>query len=125
MQGAKLCAMLATGAALAGCAAAPVAPPTVTVPALATRTGLERVMGHDAAALVQLFGQPEADLREGTARKLQFVGPSCVLDAYLYPKNDRDPKDRAQPLVTHIDARLPDGGPVDRAICIAALSRRR
>lgn len=117
-------AMILTGGLLiAGCtttggvappAAAPIAPTT-----LYGRVGLERVIGRDAGALIALFGQPEADLREGAARKLQFVGRECVLDAYLYPKGS------AAPVVTYLDTRLPDGGEIDRAACVAALSRRK
>ncbi|WP_174298914.1 hypothetical protein, partial [Sphingomonas bacterium] len=81
-------------------------------------TGLERVIGQDAAGLTQLFGPPDADLREGTARRLQFSGPICVLDTYLYPGT------RAEPTVTYLDAREPDGSPIDRASCVAALTRR-
>ena len=64
--------------------------------------GLERVLGQDAAGLVRLFGQPDADVREQSARKLQFQGPICVLDAYLYPKDGREP------VVTYLDAREPE-----------------
>lgn len=81
--------------------------------------GLERVIGKSAAQLVALFGPADLDGREGQARKLQFVGPACVLDTYLYP-----PKDGAEPVTTYIDARLPSGEDIDRASCIAALSRR-
>jgi hypothetical protein len=42
-----------------------------------------------------------------------------VLDAYLYPQ-----RERGEPVVTHVDARLPDGRDVDRDSCIAALRRR-
>ena len=45
---------------------------------------LDRVMGKDARALVQLFGQPVQDVLEGTARKLQFASNDCILDIYLY-----------------------------------------
>ncbi len=83
-----------------------------------TTAGLERVLGQDAAGLTQLFGQPDADIREGTARKLQFAGPICVLDAYLYPKGSEPPR------VTYLDAREPDGSTIDRASCVAALTRR-
>ncbi len=83
-----------------------------------TASGLERVVGQDAAALTRLFGQPDAEVREGTARKLQFVGPICILDAYLYPHGSEPPQ------VTWIDARQPDGSPIDRGSCVAALSRR-
>lgn len=80
--------------------------------------GLERVMGQDAAQLTRLFGQADAEAREGDARKLQYVGRFCVLDAYLYPKAGGTPR------VTWIDAREPDGSPIDRASCVAALTRR-
>ena len=80
--------------------------------------GLERVIGEDATGLARLFGAPNAEVREGAARKLQFAGPICVLDAYLYPK------DNAAPRVTWLDARQPDGSPIDRASCVAALTRR-
>ena len=83
-----------------------------------TPVGLERVLGQNAAGLTRLFGQPDAEVREGTARKLQFTGPICVLDAYLYPK------DVAEPRVTWLDARQPDGSSIDRASCVAALTRR-
>lgn len=107
-------------AGLAGCAAPSVAPPPVsrTVAAAYPTIGLERVVGQNAAGLVQLLGAPNADVREGPARKLQFVGPICVLDAYLYPKGN------AEPRVTYVDAREPDGSSIDRASCLAALTRR-
>jgi hypothetical protein len=84
------------------------------------RRGLDDVMGHDARALVALFGNPALDVREGRARKLQFLGPACVLDAYLYPPRGGG----GEPVVTHVDARLPDGRDTDRGGCIALLSRR-
>ena len=105
---------------LGGCAAAgggPVRPPRV--PLTYGTAGLERVTGQTAAALTQLFGQPDADVREGTARKLQFQSGICVLDAYLYP-----PSAGAEPRVTYLDAREPDGSTIDRASCVAALTRR-
>lgn len=105
--------------ALAACAApATRAPTTAAVPAY-SGIGLERVVGQDAAGLVRLFGDPDADVREGTGRKLQFGSAICVLDAYLYPK------DGAEPRVTWLDAREPDGSAIDRASCVAALTRRR
>jgi len=104
---------------LTGCAAGTSGPRSApAVVATYPTVGLERVLGQNAAGLVQLFGQPDADVREGTARKLQFAGPICVLDAYLYPK------DRAEPRVTYLDAREPDGSSIDRASCVAALTRR-
>jgi hypothetical protein len=101
---------------LAGCVSAPPGarelPPT---PPVISTAGLERVLGHDAKSLVALFGEPELDVREGAGRKLQFVGPICVLDTYLYPKGQHEP------VVTYVDARQPDGRDIDRASCVAAL----
>jgi hypothetical protein len=88
-------------------------------PPVPHRRGLDDVMGRDARALAALFGAPALDVREGPARKLQFLGPACVLDAYLYP-----PRGGGEPVVTHVDARLPDGRDTDRGGCIALLSRR-
>ena len=79
--------------------------------------GVEGVIGNDAAGLIRQFGKPRLDIIEGDARKLQFSGTACVLDAYLYP-----PVAGKEPLATYIDARRPsDGQDVDRAACIAAL----
>lgn len=91
----------------------PVRPPTYSV------AGLESVMGRTARILEGMFGRPDLDVREGTARKLQFISPVCVLDTYLYP-----PRGGGDPIVTYVDARLPDGRDMDRASCVAALSRR-
>ena len=104
-------------------ACGPSSPPPATLPAPPVRPlygplGLERVLGHDAGSLVALFGKPDADIVEGSARKLQFTGPICVLDAYLYPRGS------TAPVVTHVDARQTDGRPIDRASCVAALTRR-
>jgi len=104
---------------IAGCVEKPpqaTAPPR---PAPTAQGGLERVMGQTAQVLRALFGEPDLDVREGTARKLQFVSGICVLDAYLYP-----PAAGREPTVRYIDSRLPNGDDFDRASCIAALSRR-
>ena len=74
----------------------------------------------DADALIALFGQPRLDRREGAARVLQFTGRDCTLDAYLYP-----PRERAEQIVTHVDARRgSDGADMDADQCVAALRRR-
>ena len=91
-----------------------------TPPPVRVDMGLDRVMGHDARALIALFGNPDQDMREPPARKLQYASTVCVLDAYLYP-----PAAGREPVVTHIDARSPAGDDIDRASCIAALSRRK
>ena len=113
--------LLLAGCASTGTEAPPVAPAPRTVqrPPPLTSTGLESVLGRTARALEALLGRPVLDVREGTARKLQFAGPACVLDAYLYP-----PAAGGEPIVTHLDARLPDGRDLDRASCVAALTRR-
>lgn len=106
-------------ALLSGCAtAAGTRAPAARVPIPYTSAGLERVIGQDAAGLTRLLGQPDADVREGNARKLQFQSDICVLDTYLYPKGS------AEPRVTYVDARQPDGRAIDRASCVAALTRR-
>jgi len=108
---------------LSACAPATVqnalGPPNVT-PLVATPTGLNGVMGQSAAILTRQFGSPELDVREGEARKLQFAGAACVLDAYLYPSAQG-----REPIVTHVDARLPDGRDMDKASCVAALQAGR
>ncbi|WP_326525210.1 hypothetical protein [Sphingomonas sp.] len=109
---------------LAACATAPAAvKPAPHIPLPTQRpistVGLERVMGQTARGLSQAFGTPDADVVEGAGRKLQFGSRICVLDAYLYPKDGR-----GEPVVTHVDARQRDGSTIDRASCVAALSRR-
>ncbi|KQN93737.1 hypothetical protein ASE95_02075 [Sphingomonas sp. Leaf231] len=106
---------------LGGCATTSVPRPTVSraIPVALPTLGLEAVMGQNAAHLTQTFGQPDADVREGTARKLQFSSAICILDAYLYPSNGH-----AEPRVTWVDARQRDGSSIDRASCVAALNRR-
>jgi hypothetical protein len=81
--------------------------------------GLEGVIGRTARFLEAGFGKPDLDVREGPARKLQFSGPACVLDVYLYP-----PRGGGDPIVTYVDARRPDGADFDRASCVAALERK-
>ncbi len=115
-------ALLLAGLLLAGCVARTTeAPPPSVVPPPRTYSvvGLEAVIGSNAAALAAQFGRPELELREGSARKLQFISPICVLDAYLSP-----PRGGGDPVVTHVDARLPDGREMDRSSCVAALNRR-
>jgi hypothetical protein len=93
-------------------------PPVSATPQLVP--GVQGVIGNDAAGLIRQFGTPRLDIVEGDARKLQFSGTACVLDAYLYP-----PVAGKEPLATYIDARRPsDGQDVDRAACIAALRVR-
>ncbi|HEX8640714.1 MAG TPA: hypothetical protein VF704_06115 [Allosphingosinicella sp.] len=121
-MGLRTGALLLAGLTLAGCATGGDRAPPAATPAAPTYSnrGLEEVMGSTGPALIAHFGRPDLEAREGGARKLQFLGPACVLDAYLYP-----PRGGGEPVVTHIDARLPDGREMDRASCVAALSARR
>ncbi|HEX9955540.1 MAG TPA: hypothetical protein VGB48_10065 [Allosphingosinicella sp.] len=115
---------LAAALLLAACASTPVAKPVAAPPPAKpqsyTAVGLESVLGRTVRVLETQFGRPDLDIREGKARKLQYSGPACVLDAYLYP-----PAAGGEPIVTHVDARLPDGRDFDRASCVAALVQAR
>jgi hypothetical protein len=91
------------------------APPPPVQPAYSPQ-GLETIIGRTAAYVEAELGTPDLDIREGPARKLQFAGAACVLDAYLYP-----PQGRGEPIVTWIDARLPDGRDTNRVSCVNAL----
>ena len=105
---------------LGGCvstAEVPAGSSPVVGPATISTVGVEGVMGRNAATLTSRFGSPELDVREGAARKLQFSNRVCVLDAYLYPRSGG-----GEAVVTHVDARMPDGRDIDRASCVASLS---
>lgn len=82
---------------------------------------LTTVLGQNAAGLVAQFGKPILDVSEGSARKLQFGGPICVLDAYLYPPKSG----RGDPVVTFAETRQRDGSPIDQSSCASALRIRR
>ena len=102
----------------------PVRPPIRTAPPAAqtlVAPGLEGIIGASASDLTRQFGTPRLEVWEGDARKLQFTGPSCVLDVYLYP-----PSSGREPQASYIDARrASDGKEVDRTSCISALRQRR
>jgi hypothetical protein len=86
---------------------------------LATQPGLESVIGAKAEQLVRQFGTPRLDSLEGPARKMQFTGPACVLDIFLYPKQFG-----AEPVAAHVEARrASDGLDVNRAACVMALQQ--
>lgn len=106
---------------LAACAGDATPPPAraAFVPIPGGTAGLDRVMGQSGSVLIGLFGNPAADVSEGPARKLQFANQTCVLDAYLYQRG------AGTAVVTYLDARRPDGSPIDRASCVGALSLPR
>ena len=82
----------------------------------ATRPGPTGLIGTDARGLQRQFGKPRLDIRDPTARKLQFANDRCVLDTYLYP-----PTANREPVVTYVEARSPNGTTVDSAACAKAL----
>ena len=94
---------------------------SVAAPEVMAPAGLEGVIGAPAAALTSRFGTPRIDLSEGDARKLQFSGPMCVVDIYLYPLAAA-----AEPTATHVEARLRQGGEAaDPGACIREILRLR
>ncbi len=129
-----LCALLA----LAGCGGQsprvasaqlpPIAQPPAKIEPLARPVpeaevmhlpGLDSVIGARANLLLQAFGTPRIDLKEGDVRKLQFAGAPCVLDIYLYP-----PDGGGEQIATHVEARrASDGQDVDRGQCVQALRK--
>lgn len=118
--------VLAGAVALGGCGGEmiPDARPAAYLPAPAAAPApmsVTAIRGQTAPRLIAQFGTPAIDMHEGTGRKLQFAGPICVLDTYLYPPA----KGRGEPVVTHLDTRQRDGGPIDPASCLAALAARR
>lgn len=82
----------------------------------ATRPTATGLVGIDARALQRQFGKPRLDIRDPTARKLQFANDRCVMDAYLYP-----PADNREPLVSYVEARTPTGTAVDANACAKLL----
>jgi hypothetical protein len=97
-------------------------PQTRTPPTEAPRSvsELDRVLGKDARALVQLFGPPVQDVLEGAARKLQFASNDCILDTYLYA-----PAEGKEPVVSFVAERVADGRDAERNSCISALRLSR
>ena len=75
--------------------------------------------GLTAPELVGRFGTPALQIREGNSLKLQFRGPRCVMDTYLYPTGSSGTLK-----VTHVDTRLPSGGDMDQAACIFSLRNK-
>lgn len=73
-----------------------------------------------ANELIQHFGKPRLQIIEGEGTKLQFAGPNCVLDVYLYP-----PAGGGVPRATLIEARNSQGGDVSAQGCTAAIETAR
>lgn len=92
----------------------PAAPRPVPPPEPAQRSDLAGLAAPD---LLQRFGTPGFQVREGAGLKLQWSVPACVLDTYLYPP----PSGAGVARVTYVEARRPTGEPTDVAGCIAAI----
>jgi hypothetical protein len=101
---------------VAGCATAPQPQPqpTTVMPTPHVRGDL---IGMTAGELVQRFGTPALQVREGQGLKLQFRVTRCILDAYLYPPPGAAGPER----VTYVDARLRSGADTDQRGCVAAI----
>lgn len=111
--------LLSATLALASCATRPNQPSVpATVPQLQPQE-TSSLVGLTAQELVGRFGTPALQVREGNSLKLQFRGPRCVMDAYLYPSASSGAL-----TVTHVDTRLPSGGDIDQAACVFALRNR-
>ena len=75
--------------------------------------------GMTAPELINLFGSPTLQIREGSSLKLQFRGRRCVLDAYLYPSGGSGALK-----VTHVDTRSPTGSAYEEVACALSLRDR-
>jgi hypothetical protein len=107
---------------LASCAPRP-APTPVPVkpatPATSSQHDHHAVNGMTAGELIQHFGKPRLQIVEGEGTKLQFAGPNCVLDVYLYP-----PPGGGSPRATLIEARNFQGMDVSAQSCALAIEAR-
>jgi hypothetical protein len=108
---------------VAGCAPTPA--PQPAKPASPASTAPDQhehrtVNGMTAGELIQHFGKPKLQIMEGQSTKLQFSGPSCVLDVYLYPPESGSGPARA----TFIEARNLQGTSISAQSCAAAIEGR-
>ena len=108
---------------LAACAATP-APqpeaPAAPVAAASDDHDHRSLNGMTAGELIEHFGRPRLQITEGIGTKLQFAGPACVLDTYLYPPGNGGGTQR----VTHIEARNFQGTDVSAQACVYAIEER-
>lgn len=104
---------------LVACGAPTTRPAAGFTPATRAPAGNGSLIGLDARAVLRQYGQPRLDIRDPTARKLQYSGERCVLDIYLYP-----PAESREPVVSYIEARTAEGNPVDAGMCSRALRQQ-
>jgi hypothetical protein len=74
------------------------------------------LIGLTAEELVQRFGTPALQIREGNSWKLQFRSRLCVLDAYLYPGANGQTTYR----VTYVEARTPSLASIGQTECLSS-----
>ena len=110
--------ILASAILLSACATrAPERPEELPTPVTPAPHAGSSLLGLTANDLVQRFGLPALQVREGAGVKLQFRGRACVLDAYLY----RPVQGAGVERVTHVDTRLHNGADTEQTGCIATL----
>jgi hypothetical protein len=95
------------------------APAPAPTSASAGQADHRSINGMTAHELTQLFGRPRLQIIEGEGTKLQFAGPNCVLDVYLYP-----PPGGGAPRATLIEARNSQGNDVNAQSCAASIQQR-
>ena len=107
---------------VAACAATPAPQPAATTtPAAADANEHRTLTGMTAGELIQQFGKPRLQITEGIGTKLQFAGPACILDAYLYPPGNGG----GTPRVTDIEARNFQGVSVSTQTCVYAIEQHK
>jgi len=111
---------VAAALALSACVTTQAPPPAAAVVPVKPASGRAPpgLVGLDAKHLFDTYGAARLDIRERTVRKLQFGNGRCVLDAYLYA-----PAAGREPVVTHVDARTPEGIDVDATACAMQLRK--
>ena len=108
---------------IAGCASTPDSEPvrpTSSTPLLSNKHEHDNLNGMTQLDLTEHLGTPRTQIREGDGLKLQFAGPNCVLDAYLYPPASGSGAAR----VSHVDARTFQGASSSARDCIASIEGR-
>ena len=108
---------------IAGCASTPDSEPVrpaTSAPLLSNTHEHDNLNGMTQVDLTEHLGTPRTQIREGDGLKLQFAGPNCVLDAYLYPPAGGSGAVR----VSHVDARTFQGVPSSPKACIASIEGR-
>jgi hypothetical protein len=108
---------------LAACASTPTQQPVApaATPASTADAGHRTLNGMTMGELIEHFGKPRLQITEGSGTKLQFAGPACILDFYLYPPGSGG----GTPRVTEVEARNFQGGDVSEQSCVYAIERSK